>query len=174
MQVIQKQDLLPPGVCLLCEQTPAEGVNIVDTSRSLVTGFPFSLQGVKYLCAPCVQGVAELLGLVPDEKEKAAVTAKETAEAKLTAVLQHIEGLAKNLLGGELNKVADQAPYVQAAASEPVVEQDSLAAAVEAGVDPGAVSVEGSPEPPVVEPNTPAEQVVDPSSTPKSKKDAAS
>lgn len=128
MQVVGRSDLLPPGVCFLCECTPADGEQIVDTSRSFTPGFPSKLAGVKYLCKPCIEAVGALVGLDSNEKTQAAQTAQADAESRLAAVQDHVAEFAKRFEQKVLEDVGNRAPRFAAQASAeaevaPVVEE---------------------------------------------------
>lgn len=141
MQLINKSDLLAPGVCVLCEGSPADEHKIVDTLKNLVTGFPFQLQGRKYVCQPCVEAVAAVIGLTSAEAQAEAERKLAEAEAKLTAIGGFLDGLSDEIRAGVFAHVIQHA---EVPADEV---RSGLEAAVEAGRDPGAVSIEGAAAP---------------------------
>lgn len=123
MKLIPKDQIGVPGVCILCEQTPVEGQEAVDTNRDLVTGFLFHLQGRKYVCTSCVKALGEVVGLVSNEKQQAAFMAQAVAEATLNAIKDNVAKLAAQLT---------ETPYVHIAADiVPPVEPEPIAADVE-------------------------------------------
>jgi hypothetical protein len=142
MQLINKSDLLAPGVCVLCESSPSDEVKIVDTLKNLVTGFPFQLQGRKYVCEACIRALGDVIELIPADVERAAVQKSDDAEAKLVAIGGFLDGFAQEIRDGKFAEVTQ-------VTAVPVEEQKSgLEAAVAEGVDPGAVSIAGAVTPP--------------------------
>lgn len=98
MQLIAKEHLVVPGICTLCEQAPVDNHEVVDTKRNLIVGFPFHLGGRKYVCQGCVKALGEVIGLVTDEKQKAAIAAQAVAEYKLNALKDRVAKLANELV----------------------------------------------------------------------------
>lgn len=164
MALTKREFLLPPGVCIICEQTPDAEADIVDTNKTLVTGFPYHLEGRKYVCAPCIESLGAEIGLISDAKAKEADRRREEAEFRLTATSQRIEEIAGQLLSGSLEDAVLKHPALTRGEDLPAEEQKSgLEAAVEAGTDPGAVSVFGAAAPTEADNMpTPGEQVVEP------------
>lgn len=141
MQLINKSDLLAPGVCVLCESSPADEHKIVDTLKDLVTGFPFFLNGRKYVCEACIKNLGEVIGLTSAEAQAEAERKAADAEAKLVAIGGFLDGLANEIKAGKFAEVTQ-------VTAVPAEEQKSgLEAAIEAGRDPGAVSIEGAAAP---------------------------
>lgn len=71
--------LLPPGICLICEQRPKlEDELILDTTRNIHVDFPFHLAGRKYVCEPCAVELGTAVGLVSGDE------LQETLEQALT------------------------------------------------------------------------------------------
>lgn len=141
MQLINKSDLLAPGVCVLCEGSPADEYKIVDTLKNLVTGFPFQLAGRKYVCEACAEAVGAVIGLSSSAAQAEAERKLAEAEAKLTAVGGFLDGLADKIKAGAFAAVVQ---YAEVPADEI---KSGLEAAVEAGTDPGAVSIGGAAAP---------------------------
>jgi hypothetical protein len=141
MQLINKSDLLAPGVCVLCEGSPADEHKIVDTLKNLVTGFPHQLEGRKYVCEACIKNVGEVIGLVSAEDRDEAVLKAAEAEAKLVAVGGFLDGLADEIRAGKFAQIIQHA----AVPAEEI--KSGIEAAVEAGTDPGAVSIAGPAAP---------------------------
>jgi hypothetical protein len=141
MQLINKSDLLAPGVCALCESSPSDESKIVDTLKNLVTGFPHQLEGRKYVCQACIAALGEVIDLIPAAVQREAVQKAADAEAKLVAIGGFLDGFAAEIRAGKFAEVTQ-------VVAVPVEEQKSgLEAAVEAGVDPGAVSIAGAAAP---------------------------
>jgi hypothetical protein len=141
MQLINKSDLLAPGVCVLCEGSPSDGEKIVDTLKNLVTGFPFQLEGRKYVCEACATAVGAVIGLTSDAKQIEAERKQAIAEAQVTALSGYLTGIAEEIRKGEIDKIVSYAE---------VPEEDrksGLDAAIENGTDPGAVSIQGAAAP---------------------------
>lgn len=141
MQLINKSDLLAPGVCVLCEGSPSDGEKIVDTLKNLVTGFPFQLEGRKYVCEACATAVGAVIGLTSDAKQVDAERRAELAEARLVALSGYLTGISDEIRSGKIDTIV---------ATADVPEEDrksGLEAAVENGTDPGAVSIAGAAAP---------------------------
>lgn len=141
MQLINKSDLLAPGVCVLCEGSPSDGEKIVDTLKNLVTGFPFQLEGRKYVCEACATAVGAVIGLTSDSKQVEAERQRDVAEARLVALSGYLNGISEEIRKGEIDKIV---------ATAEVPEEDrksGLTAAIENGTDPGAVSIQGAAAP---------------------------
>jgi hypothetical protein len=141
MQLINKSDLLAPGVCVLCESSPSDGVKIVDTLKDLITGFPFHLEGRKYVCESCAKAVGAVIGLTSDDAKVEAERQRDLAEARLTALSGYLNGISEEIKSGKIDNIV---------ATAEVPEEDrksGLEAAVENGTDPGAVSIAGAAAP---------------------------
>jgi hypothetical protein len=124
VQTITKDQLLPPGICTLCESAPSEDQDTVDTLKELVTGFPFKLQGRKYVCSPCIVALGNVIGLVSSEQAEKAEARAEVAEARLNAVRDHVAVFAAQIEPAALDAAANV--YV---APEPVVVEEPVAPA---------------------------------------------
>jgi hypothetical protein len=141
MQLINKSDLLPPGACVLCEGSPSDGEKIVDTLKNLITGFPFHLEGRKYVCEACGTAVGAVLGLTSDRRQAEAERRADVAEARLVAISGYLTGISDEIRSGKIDTIV-------ATAEVPEDERKTgLAAAVENGTDPGAVSIAGAAAP---------------------------
>jgi hypothetical protein len=141
MQLINKSDLLAPGVCVLCEGSPSDGEKIVDTLKNLVTGFPFQLEGRKYVCESCATAVGAVVGLEAGTRVAEAERKQAVAEARHTAHSGYLSGISDEIRSGKIDNIVETAE---------VPEEDrksGLEAAVENGTDPGAVSIAGAAAP---------------------------
>jgi hypothetical protein len=148
MQLIEKSDLLAPGVCVLCEGSPSDGHKIVDTLKNLTTGFPFQLEGRKYVCEACAVAVGQVIGLTSSFKQLEAEAQRTNAEARLNAISGYLVGIADEIRSGKIDEIITAAP---------VPEEDrksGLEAAIENGTDPGAVSIAGAAAPTEVDGQT--------------------
>jgi hypothetical protein len=126
MQEVAKQDLLPPGVCHLCNGAPSDGEKIVDTLKNFVTGFPTGKEGRIYVCESCIRAFGEVIGLEAGDKVAAAEARAALAEARLNAVRDHIVKTAKQLTDGSLDfaqTASEAAIVVESAAVEAVEEK---------------------------------------------------
>jgi uncharacterized protein (UPF0335 family) len=147
LQLIPKEHLIAPGVCVVCEHTPVDGQQIVDTLRTLQAGVVFTLNGRKYLCESCIVAAGNIIGLVSDKQAKDAVEKATRFEAELNAVKDHIKDVVKHLDTGHVAEVAR--------AAAPVVEK-----AVTRKAKPKTAALpEGPKTEPVASPNEPAPDV---------------
>jgi hypothetical protein len=81
MQVTDRFNLLPPSICIICEESPSG--RVIDTLRNLKTGVASVLNGRKYVCERCVKEMGKLVDLVGNEEFKQAKVDQEFAEAQL-------------------------------------------------------------------------------------------
>ena len=81
MQVTDRFNLLPPSICIICEESPSG--RVIDTLRNLKTGVASVLNGRKYVCERCVKEMGKHVDLVGSEEFKQAQVDKEFAEAQL-------------------------------------------------------------------------------------------
>ena len=125
MQLVDKTDLLPPGICTLCELSPADGAAVVDTLHDLLLEFPFKLGGRKYVCGACINALGGVVGLVSSEQEQKAITRAESAERRLQAVNDYVLGVAKTLAAGVETVVPAEPkkPVKKAASAELDIEE---------------------------------------------------
>lgn len=89
MEVTDRFNLLPPSICIICEEAPQE--KVIDTLRVHKTGVASALNGRKYVCERCASEFAKLLGFEKGEHVKQAAIDVEFAErtvARIKAVVK--------------------------------------------------------------------------------------
>lgn len=96
MLLVSPVDLLPPSICIVCEQQPV-GDFVVDTLYNLRTGVATPLNGRKYVCEQCVLQFGELYGLVTREKEQRAQLEAEVARNELSNVKARVVELSDHI-----------------------------------------------------------------------------
>jgi hypothetical protein len=94
MQVTDRFNLLPPSICIICEESPSG--RVIDTLRQLKTGVASALNGRKYVCERCVGQFAGLLGYEQGEDVKQARIDVEFAQSALAHFRQRVAELAEN------------------------------------------------------------------------------
>jgi hypothetical protein len=98
LKLIAKEYLASPGLCTLCESSPVDNEPMVDTNRDLQIPVVHKLRGRKYVCPGCIIALGAVIGLVTDDKQKAAVAAQKVAEEKLNALTDRVAKLAAELV----------------------------------------------------------------------------
>ncbi len=96
MEVITPNYMQQPNLCLMCENTPEAGTNVVDTLRNLsIGGAPSNdldqpaldltthLSGRKYICEACVYDLARTLGWTTPEDVETLVSELSEISAEL-------------------------------------------------------------------------------------------
>ncbi len=100
-----------PGICFLCELSPSDGVGFVDTDRNFSPGFPSSLSGRKYVCDGCVKNLSETAGYFASEDIQEAQRRADAADARYSAVREHVARVTKDLEDDVLVSEGDKAPF---------------------------------------------------------------
>src|SRR4051794_2470750 len=95
MQVVDKFNLLPPSICIVCETQP-DG-QVIDTELSLRTGVASYLNGRKYVCERCVGEFAKLLGYEKGVAVEQAKIDKEFANNEVARIRGAVSAFAKAL-----------------------------------------------------------------------------
>ncbi|SRR6266705_1630443 len=118
MNVIPREEMLAPNLCVVCESTPSAGV-VVDTLKR-IEGFS-KLAGRKYVCEQCVKQFAGLLGYESGTQVQKASWERDLARNEVAQIRKRIDEFAKTL-GEVVNHpgVASGATYEQVFAPETV------------------------------------------------------
>lgn len=87
-QIIENNQLLPPGNCVSCGGGPS-----IDNRRFIDLGFSLEFFGALYICTMCMCAVAADVGYVPESEGQGLVQELIDTKEKLNGVLAENEAL---------------------------------------------------------------------------------
>jgi hypothetical protein len=96
MQVTDRFNLLPPGICIVCETQP-DG-DVIDTLVQHRTGVASHLNGRKYVCGRCVEQMANLMGFESGTAVKQSKIDADYAQKQLAMFRQRVVDLAEGFV----------------------------------------------------------------------------
>jgi len=114
MQLLSDRSyMLPPGICIICEGTPVEGIPVCDTQQDFISAFVHPLQGRKYVCRSCATAIGDVYGLVNSVRATQEVAAGRLAVRQLSSVIGYLEEVAAQLVPAANLVISKTAPTLE-------------------------------------------------------------
>jgi len=141
MKLTEGGRLERPNICWLCERTPDIGMPVIDTEKYF-DGWPYNLQGRRYVCERCIKEMLKFFGFAEDDAIIQAQIAQLRAEGVVRGVKQRLDTLVF-----ELAHLADDPSTVMV--MDDVLDEGEAEVAIESdgGSPEAAVAGEATDEP---------------------------